>query len=245
VVTSMRRGDYGFDAPYVLAAFAALSVASTVAALVAWAMHGEHLARVMTAYAAFFSVTTACFLHTTRRGKFVEWARILDDLPLRGDERVLDMGCGRGAVLTAVARRLSTGRVTGIDLWTSDQSGNARDVTLRNATIEGVADRVDVETGDMRALPYHDAAFGLVVSSMAIHNISGSAERRRAVAEGFRVLAPGGRFVIADIRATSSYADALRELGASDVRRRRLGWRFWWGTPFAATTLVTASKPLA
>ena len=55
-------------------------------------------------------------------------------LKLRGDEAVLDMGCGRGAVLTAVARKLTTGRVIGIDIWnTMDQSGNAREVTLRNA----------------------------------------------------------------------------------------------------------------
>jgi len=56
------------------------------------------------------------------------------------------------------------------------------------------------------------------------------------------VLKPGSRLVIADIRATSIYADALRKLGASHVERRRLGWRFWWGNPFACTTLLVASK---
>jgi arsenite methyltransferase len=66
--------------------------------------------------------------------------------------------------------------------------------------------------------------------------------RKRAIAEGFRVLKPGGRMVIADIRATALYADALRTLGAPDVKRQRLGWRFWWGNPVAATTLLTASK---
>ena len=48
--------------------------------------------------------------------------------------------------------------------------------------------------------------------------------------------------VIADIRATAIYEDALRTLGASNVERRRLGWRFWWGNPIASTTLLTASK---
>jgi ubiquinone/menaquinone biosynthesis C-methylase UbiE len=146
-------------------------------------------------------------------------------------------------VLTAVARRLTTGRVTGIDIWsTHDQSGNARDVTVRNASLEGVADRVDIETGDMRALPFPDRAFDLVVSSLAIHNIRANADRRKAIAEGFRVLKPGGRLVVADIRATSTYADTLRGIGAADVKLRRLGWRFWWGNPIAATTLLTASK---
>jgi hypothetical protein len=49
--------------------------------------------------------------------------------------------------------------------------------------------------------------------------------------------------VIADIRATAIYAEALRMLGASNVGRQRLGWRFWWGNPVVATTLLTASKP--
>jgi len=148
-------------------------------------------------------------------------------------------------VLTAVARRITTGRVTGIDIWsTKDQSGNARDVTLRNALLEGVADRVQIETGDMRALPFPGDSFDLVVSSLAIHNIRSNADRRRAIVEGFRVLKPGGRMVIADIRATAIYAETLRALGASHVERRRLGWRFWWGNPFARTTLLTASKAI-
>ncbi len=133
--------------------------------------------------------------------------------------------------------------MTGVDIWSKkDQSGNAREVTLRNASLEGVGDRVQIETGDMRELPYPDAAFDLVVSSLAIHNIRSNADRKRAIVEGFRVLKPGGRMVIADIRATALYEEALRALGASNVERRRLGWRFWWGNPMAGTTLLTASK---
>ena len=94
----------------------------------------------------------------------------------------------------------------------------------------------------MRALPFPNASFDLVVSSLAIHNIRGTADRRQAVAEGFRVLKTGGRIVLADIRATATYEDALRGLGAAAIERRRLGWRFWWGNPVAATTLLTASK---
>ena len=238
-----RRGDYGYDAPYALAIFGSLAAASALVSMVLWRQGLNRAAARTTIYIVFFLANTASFLYTTRRGKFLEWDRILDRLGLRGDERVLDMGCGRGAVLTAVASRLTAGRVTGVDIWsTLDQSGNARDVTVRNASLEGVGNRVAVETGDMRALPFPDATFDLVVSSLAIHNIRSNADRRQAVAEGFRVLKPGGRMVIADIRATRIYEDVLRTLGASNVERRRLGWRFWWGNPFAATMLVTASK---
>jgi arsenite methyltransferase len=240
----MPRGDYGYDAPYAVVTFGLVAIASAVAATICWWQADKRVAMQMTAYCVFFLGNTTSFLYTTRRGKFAEWDRILDSLQLRGDEQVLDMGCGRGAVLTAVARRLTTGRVTGIDIWnTRDQSGNAREVTARNAALEGVADRVTIETGDMRALPFPDATFDLIVSSLAIHNIRGTPDRQKAVAEGFRVLKPGGRMVVADIRATAIYEDTLRTLGASKIERRRLGWRFWWGNPIAATTLVTASKP--
>ena len=241
----MRRGEYGYDAPYALVIFALLALVSGLAAAMAWWRSSIQVVRPLTLYFVLFLGNASSFFYTTRRGKFLEWENVLNRLHVHGGEMVIDMGCGRGAVLTAVARRLTTGRVTGVDIWsTSDQSGNAKDVTLRNASLEGVSDRVSIETADMRSLPFADATFDLVVSSLAIHNIRSNADRKRAINEAFRVLKPGGRVVIADIRATAVYADALRRLGASNVERHRLGWRFWWGNPVAATTLLTASKPL-
>ena len=75
-----------------------------------------------------------------------------------------------------------------------------------------------------------------------VRSTTSRADRARAVTEAWRVLAPGGRLVIADIRTTRLYASTLAALGAAAVTHRRLGWRFWWGNPFAATKLVTASK---
>jgi SAM-dependent methyltransferase len=241
----MPRGEYGYDAPYALVIFGSLALFSGIVAAIAWWRFPAAAAATVTPYFAFFVGNAASFFYTTRHGKFIEWERILDHIRLRGNETVLDMGCGRGAVLTAVARRLSTGNVTGVDIWSKkDQSGNAQDVTLRNAALERVSGRVRIETADMRSLPFADATFDLVVSSLAIHNIRRNAGRRKAIAEAYRVLKPGGRLVIADIRATWIYADALSTLGASDVQRRGLGWRFWWGNPMAGTTLLTASKSM-
>ena len=239
-----EQADYGYDAPYALVIFAMIGVAATLGAIVEFRDGNGQGTALMSFYAVFFLANALSFYYATRRGKFIVWNGILDGLHVRGDERVLDMGCGRGAVLIAVAKRLTTGRATGIDLWsTRDQSGNASDVTRRNATVEGVADRIAIETGDMRSLPFADGSFDLVVSSLAIHNISGNAERAKAVTEAWRVLKPGGRLAIADIRATALYAGTLDALGATTTRRR-LGWRFWYGNPIAATSLVTASKPV-
>ena len=158
----------------------------------------------------FISAVLAFFLHTTLRGKFVVWAELLDGLRLRGDERILDLGCGRGAVLLMAAQHLTTGRAVGVDLWRKvDQSGNSAEATQRNAVAEGVADRVELHTGDMTALPFEDNSFDVVVSNFAIHNISGRAGREKAISEAVRVLRPGGRLLIVDVRATRQYQAQL------------------------------------
>jgi arsenite methyltransferase len=142
------------------------------------------------------------------------------------------------------AQHLTMGRVVGVDIWQSaDQSSNSAAATQRNAIAEGVADRVELHTGNMTALPFEDNSFDVVVSSLAIHNIRGRAGRDKAIDEAMRVLRPGGRLMIADIRAAQQYQLQLIKIGMQDVSCSRLGWQFWWGGPWAATRLVTATKP--
>ena len=180
------------------------------------------------------------YIYFTRAGKFAVWADLLDRLELKGDERLLDIGCGRGAVLLMAAQRLPRGRAVGIDVWsTMDQSGNAEQVTRRNAALEGVAERVELHTADMRHLPFDDGSFDVVVSSLAIHNISGAGERARALREAARVLKKGGKVAIADVRHTRAYASELEACGLKITERRSLGGRFWYA---AALRLVAAIK---
>jgi ubiquinone/menaquinone biosynthesis C-methylase UbiE len=147
-------------------------------------------------------------------------------------------------VLLAAAKLIPRGQAVGVDLWkTADQSGNSPEATRRNAEREGVADRVELHTADMRDLPFADNSFDVVVSSLAIHNISEARGREKAVAEAVRVLRPGGQLRIADIRAANQYRETLERLGMVDVATRPLGWRFWYGGPWMATTLVSATKP--
>ncbi|HEV3004734.1 MAG TPA: class I SAM-dependent methyltransferase, partial [Pirellulales bacterium] len=145
-------------------------------------------------------------LYTSLRGKFVVWAELLDGLKLRGDERILDLGCGRGAVLLLAAQRLTTGAAVGVDVWRrGDQSGNAAEATRANALAEGVAERVELQTADMTALPFAANSFDIVVSNLAMHNIPSRAGREKAIEEAVRVLRPGGRLLIADLWGTGSY----------------------------------------
>jgi ubiquinone/menaquinone biosynthesis C-methylase UbiE len=74
----------------------------------------------------------------------------------------------------------------------------------------------------MTALPFADGSFDVVLSSLAIHNIRGNAGRAKAVSEAVRVLRPGGRLLIADVRGTRRHELQLREIAMNQVARLRL-----------------------
>lgn len=230
-VNPRRRGSYGIDAPYGPAFMAIVAAGEFTLAAIS--------GKMLPLLAGLFILTILGFyLHGTLRGKFQLWAELLDQLRLRGDERILDMGCGRGAVLLMAAQHLTTGRAVGVDLWRSiDQSGNSAEAAQRNAVAEGVADRVELRTGDMMALPFEDNSFDLVLSSLAVHNISGRTGREKAISEAVRVLRPGGRLIIVDVRATRQHQEQLARMGMNDVARR------WLGLRFGPVSLVTATKP--
>jgi SAM-dependent methyltransferase len=231
------------DAPAVLLALWAGAVLTTGWAALAYALNWW-VAPILLAAAVFWLLVAGSFTYTTRRGKFRVWAGELDAMALAGDERVVDLGCGRGAVLLEAARRLTDGRALGVDLWRSaDQSGNAEAATRANAEAAGLSDRVDLLTGDVRALPLPDACAEVVLSSMTLHSIQALGDRDAAVREAFRVLTPGGRLRIADFRSTMQYAEVLGALGATDVQVRPLGPRFWYGGPWLGTSMVSAAKP--
>jgi ubiquinone/menaquinone biosynthesis C-methylase UbiE len=243
-----HRGDYGFDGAHTtVAVLSAIGAAGLFFAGLAFirARSRRILSAVLDLLVGLLMLQALpSYLYSTRRGKFAVWAELLDGLQLRGDERVLDLGCGLGATLSIVAKAVPSGRAVGLDLWRSqDQSGNSLETAWRNLDIEGVRERCEIRTGDMRAVPFPDSTFDLVVSSLAIHNIKGHAERLKAIDEAIRVLKPGGRLLIADILQTRTYARRLRERGMEDVVEKQLDWRFWYGALGTVTGLVTATKP--
>jgi arsenite methyltransferase len=240
------RASYGVDGGYGGIAFFLLAGGSLLAGERWASRRGKRLVSLLAkmGIAAVLPVA-ASYFYSTGPGKLSVWRGLLDELDLRGDEHVLDIGCGRGAVLISAAHRLPQGRATGADIWRlRDQTGNSRAAAERNAMAEGVSGRVGFAEADARDLPFRPGAFDVVLSNLAFSNIRGSEERARALREAVRVLRPGGQMRVVDEHA-DRYAPVLQGAGCVDVEVRRLDWRTWSGLPGHHFTLVSASKPAA
>ena len=234
--------DYGQDAPGIVKSMFSRGGWTLAFAIAIFVMNraeypgpAARMLAVLGLIAAVFLATGAIMVWSSKVAKLALRDRLIQSLALKGDEKVLDVGCGRGLMLIGVAKRLKSGKVTGVDLWNpADQSGNSADATKENAKIEGVAEKVRVENGDARKLVYPDGNFDVVVSSLAIHNIPERAEREQAVREMFRVLKAGGRLLIYDIFKTGEYAKVLRESGAQDIELSATS--FLWCVPSRSLT---------
>jgi ubiquinone/menaquinone biosynthesis C-methylase UbiE len=130
-----------------------------------------------------------------REGAFRE--RQLDLARIEGGESVLDVGCGTGTLAIAAARRAgTTGAVTGVDPSAE---------LLERARKKARRARVDVAftLSGGEQLPFPDASFDLVLSSLVLHHLSHDALRSSAH-EMHRVLRPGGRLLLVDIGGAQS-----------------------------------------
>ena len=225
MTVSGARPDYGIDAPGLVRAFfaagfaALLLCAATFTWLRGWAPWGALLTGLLAVVSAYALGMGGYMIYGSRVEKVRNRERLLDLIAWRGDEAVLDVGCGRGLMLVGAARRLATGHAVGIDIWqASDQSANTADGALDNARREGVGERVAVRTADMRALPFDDASFDVVLSHWAVHNLDAESDRDFALSEMARVLKPLGTVLVADIEHRTAYAARLSGLGLTDQR---------------------------
>ncbi len=127
-----------------------------------------------------------------------EALRLLVDFTGAGlDDTVLDVACGPGLVVCALAGVVR--HATGIDV-TPAMIERAR--TL--AAEKGLAN-VSWHVGDVLPLPYPDGGFSIIVSRFAFHHFP---EPRAVLAEMKRVCAPGGRVVLVDVAASEDPAKA-------------------------------------
>jgi arsenite methyltransferase len=237
--------DYGLDAPLLVKRMftrAGWTIAIGVAVFLINRTDNPGpagaLLAVFSAIGAGFLAVGGWMWWSSRTAKLALRDKLLESLELTGDEKVLDAGCGRGLMVIGAAKRLKTGKATGVDVWDAAVlSGNSSDAAKANAKLEGVADRVRFETGDIRKLVYPEKSYDVAMSALAIHNLGDREGRDKVVRELWRVLKPGGRLLILDTFHVGEYASVLREAGAQDVTVASHG--FLWCLP---TKSVVAKK---
>ena len=133
--------------------------------------------RLTPAYDAVIALTTR---ERTFRQRLVEQAALADGMS------VLDVGAGTGTLAALVGERHPGARVTGLD---------ADPAMLDRARAK--APRASFDQGMSYELPYPDASFDRVLSSLFFHHLAPE-DKRRTLAEAHRVLRPGGELHLAD-----------------------------------------------
>jgi ubiquinone/menaquinone biosynthesis C-methylase UbiE len=116
--------------------------------------------------------------------------RFLELAAIQPGQRVLDLGCGTATLLLLLKERCPSAEVVGVD-------GDPKVLALARAKAEkqGVAIRFDEALATQ--LPYGDASFDRVLSSLMLHHLTRD-EKLQALREARRVLAAGASFHLVD-----------------------------------------------
>jgi len=238
-----EKPDYGIDAPGVVRNLFLFGIGLPIFGWFVPALHFGSvtvLMRPMTyTTGAFCFIEAVLMIFYVKVGKFRHRDRMLSMVNWKGNESVLDVGTGRGLLMIGAAKRLTSGKSVGIDIWSSkDLSSNAMKNTLRNMELEGVKQKTEVQDGDATALKFPDNTFDVILSNLCIHNIPTRATRDQACREIVRVLKPGGKALISDFIHTADYVKAFKAAGASATRT---GFDFLFTFPWLR--IVEVQKP--
>lgn len=158
--------------------------------------------------------------HRLSDPQFAWGLRVLERLPLRGDERLLDAGCGSGRLTRELVRRLPHGFVLGVDL--SENMAHAAQSTL------GVRTTCAIVCGDLCQLPAESGVFDAIFSTATFHWVL---DHDLLFRELRRVLRPQGRIEAqcgggANLEVVHARANALT--AKPGYREYYADWRDPW-----------------
>jgi arsenite methyltransferase len=147
-------------------------------------------------------------------GKYKHRNRMLNLIDWKGNEQVLDVGTGKGLLMIGAAKKLTTGKSTGIDIWNEeDLTGNNMEAALKNAGIEGVENKIGIKNENAMNMGFADNSFDVILTNLCLHNIYNKEGRNNACREISRVLKTGGTGVISDFKHVKEYKSNFDQLG--------------------------------
>lgn len=218
-----QKGDYGQEMSGMIRALLIIGSICIIIGIILYLVssHGSPDIVITLIASGIVALSYSAFgVWSSRVGKLIIRDHVINIIAWKGNETVLDVGCGHGLILVGAAKRLTSGKAYGIDNFQSTFEYNyTRDRALVNVRAEGVQDRVDIQTADAQELPFSDNMFDVVASSLAIHHVSDMA---KALTEMVRVLKPGGTIIIVDVSMmTGKYTKILKNLGMTIVGNER------------------------
>jgi len=131
---------------------------------------------------------------TTREKAFKR--RLLEQVELGAAHRALDLGCGTGTLAIWAKKICPQARVTGLD-------GDPQILSRAREKASRAGVEIQLDRGLSYSLPYDDASFDRVISSLFFHHLL-PADKERTLREVVRVLRPGGQLHVADWGRPSS-----------------------------------------
>ncbi|MDI9468878.1 MAG: class I SAM-dependent methyltransferase [Bacillota bacterium] len=132
---------------------------------------------------------------------------LVEHLDWDGQGELLDIGCGSGALTIRCALKYPEAKLTGMDYWGWEWS-YAKKQCERNATAEGVADRIRFVHGDAARLDFETGRFDCAVSNFVFHEVKSQPDKTALITEALRVVRKGGAFAFQDLFCqTKLYGD--------------------------------------
>jgi ubiquinone/menaquinone biosynthesis C-methylase UbiE len=118
----------------------------------------------------------------------------LKQLVWDGDGRLLDIGCGNGALAIEAAKSYTKAQTTGMDYW-GGQWEYSKETCEKNAQIAGVSERTSFQKASAAKLPFADEFFDVVLSNFVFHEVQDVKDKRAVIKEVLRVIKKDGLFV--------------------------------------------------
>ena len=200
--------------------------------------------------AIFFLSMFAYFSHAQKllsyegggaQGKILD--NVLNHLNWDGNGKLLDIGCGSGAMAIKAAKKLPNAEILGIDYWGTEWDYGQKQCE-NNAKLEGVSERIRFQKGNAAKLDFEDETFDSAVSNFVFHEVRSQPDKLALIREALRVVKPGGSFSFSDVYFSKSHyknldglitelSKEVTELHFVDTRKENIIPKFLI-TPFIA-----------